>query len=80
MKAVSYLTGIRELGSENPPLRGPGATIQPSPEANLLAVLPAPCAPAFIFEATSAEAQTIRAALGPSNNWGRIGAGPTLDP
>lgn len=60
MKAVPYLIALRESGSKTPPLRGPSATPLPNPEPSLLAVLQAPCAPAFIFEATSVEAETIR--------------------
>lgn len=63
MKAGPYLIGLREPGSKIPPLRGPTATILPSPEPNSMTVLQAPCAPAFILEASSAEAKTIRAML-----------------
>ncbi|MGV8676931.1 hypothetical protein ACV356_27520 [Pseudomonas aeruginosa] len=63
VKAVPYLIGLREAGSKTPPLRGPSATILPSPEPNSLTVLQAPCAPAFIFEVTSAEAQEVRGLL-----------------
>lgn len=64
MKDGPYLIGLREPGSKSPPLRGPSATILPSPEQNSLTVLQAPCAPAFILAATSAEAKTIRKMLG----------------
>lgn len=64
MKAVPFLIGLREPGSKIPPLRGPSATSLPSPEPSSLTVLQAPCAPAFIFEATSAEAQAVRNILG----------------
>ena len=64
MKEGPYLIGLREPGSKSPPLRGPSATILPSPEPKSLTVLQAPCAPAFILEATSAEAKTIREMLG----------------
>ena len=63
MKAVQYLIGLREPGSKSPPLRGPSATTLPTPEPDSLTVLQAPCAPAFILEATSDEARTIRDAL-----------------
>ena len=63
MKAVPYLIGLREPGSKTLPLRGPSATILPSPEPDSLTVLQAPCAPAFILEATSDEVRTIRDAL-----------------
>lgn len=64
MKEGPYLIGLREPGSKSPPLRGPSATILPSPEPKSLTVLQAPCAPAFILEATSAEAKKIREMLG----------------
>lgn len=64
MKAVPYLIALRESSSKTPPLRGPSATTLPNPEPNLLAVLQAPCAPAFIFETMSVEAETIRSELG----------------
>lgn len=64
MEDGPYLIGLRQPGSKSPPLRGPSATILPSPEPKSLTVLQAPCAPAFIVEATSAEAKTIRKMLG----------------
>lgn len=64
MKAGHYLIGLREPDAKSPPLRGPSATILSSPEPKSLTVLQAPCAPAFILEATSAEAKTIRKMLG----------------
>jgi hypothetical protein len=64
MKEGPYLIGLREPGSKSPPLRGPSATILPSPEPKSLTVLQAPCAPAFILEATGAEAKSIREMLG----------------
>jgi len=64
MKAVPYLIGLREPGTKTPPLRGPSATTLPNPEPSSLTVLQAPCARAFIFEATSTEAQRIRKVLG----------------
>ncbi|MDR0674176.1 MAG: hypothetical protein LBF93_11125 [Zoogloeaceae bacterium] len=60
MEEGPYLIGLREPASQAPPLRGPSATILPSQEPGSLTVLQAPCAPAFIFEATSASAKTIR--------------------
>lgn len=64
MKEGPYLIALREPGSKIPPLRGPSATVLPTPEPNLMTILQAPCAPAFILEATSAEAKTIRDMLG----------------
>lgn len=66
MKEGPYLIGLREAGSTIPLLRGPSATILPSPEPTSLTVLQAPCAPAFILGATSAEAKAVRAILGAS--------------
>lgn len=65
MKAVPYLIGLREPGSKAPPLRGPSATTLPTPEPESLTVLQAPCAQAFILEATSAGAQAVRDLLQP---------------
>jgi hypothetical protein len=64
MKDGSYMIALRVPGSQSPPLRGPSATVVPSAEPKSLIVLQAPCAPAFIFEASSAEAKTIRNMLG----------------
>jgi len=63
MKDGRYLVGLRKPGAKSLPLRGPSATILPSPEPKSMTVLQAPCAPAFIFEATSAEAKTLRKML-----------------
>jgi hypothetical protein len=65
MKDGSYLIGLRGPGSARPPLRGPSATILPSQEPNSLTVLQAPCAPAFILDASSADVKTIRDLLIP---------------
>lgn len=64
MKEGLYLIGLRKPSSRIPPLRGPSATTLPSREPELLTVLQAPCAPAFILEATSTEAKAIREMLG----------------
>lgn len=63
MEKEPYLIGLREPGSKSPWDRFPIAEILPS-EPNSLTVLQASCAPAFILEATSAEAKTIRDLLG----------------
>ena len=60
MKDGSYLIALREPGSKTPPLRGPSATVLPAKEPESLTVLQAPCASAFIFEATSSEAKSVR--------------------
>lgn len=63
MKEGPYLIGLRAPDSESPPLRGPSATVLPSQEPESLTVLQASCAPAFIFDASSAEAKEIREKL-----------------
>jgi hypothetical protein len=60
MEEGPYLIGLREPDSQMPPLRGPSATVLPSPEPESLTVLQAPCAPPFILGTSSAEAKTIR--------------------
>jgi hypothetical protein len=63
MKKGSYLIGLHEPGSKRPPLRGPSATILPSPDPKSLTVLQAHCAEAFILDTTSAEAKRIKEML-----------------
>ncbi|MET0361862.1 MAG: hypothetical protein ABW048_08945 [Sphingobium sp.] len=63
MSAGDYLIALRRPNSANPPLRGPSATILPSPDANALTLLQAPCSRAFIYDTESDEAQTIRKIL-----------------
>lgn len=58
-----YLMALRRSGSAIPPLRGPSATILPSPDPRALALLQAPCSSAFIYEAESEQARTVRAIL-----------------
>lgn len=60
MKEGPYLIALRVPASSSPPLRGPSATVLPSLEQSSLTVLQAPCAPAFILDASSAEVKTIR--------------------
>ena len=60
MGKQAYLIALRQPGSELPPLRGPSATILPSQEPDLFTVLQASCAPAFIFDASSATAKKIQ--------------------
>lgn len=43
MTSARYLIALRRPGSANPPLRGPSATILPSPEPNTLTILQSPC-------------------------------------
>jgi hypothetical protein len=64
MKNGLYLIGLRDPGTKIPPLRGPSATILPSPDPKSLTVLQAPCAPPFIFESKSAEAKKVKEMLG----------------
>jgi len=63
MPAGSYLVALRRASSAIPPLRGPSATIMPSPDANSLTLLQAPCSSAFIYEAGSEQARTVRGIL-----------------
>lgn len=63
MAAGPFLIALRRSNSGTPPLRGPSATIRPSPEPESLTLLQAPCAGAFIFESMSNEARTIRRTL-----------------
>jgi hypothetical protein len=59
-----YLIALRRTDSAQPPLRGPSATMWPSPEPGLLTVLQAPCAPAFILKEASDDARSVRELLG----------------
>ena len=63
MPAGPYLIALRRPGSAIPPLRGPSATIMPSPDPNDLTLLQAPCSGAFIYEIGSEEARTVRRIL-----------------
>lgn len=65
MKDGAYLIGLLQPGAPRPPLRGPSATVLPPQEPHTLAVLQAPCAPAFILDASSADAKKIRDMLTP---------------
>lgn len=55
-----YLIALRRSGSSLPPLRGPSATIAPSPEPATLTVLQAPCSVPFMFETGSEDAAGVR--------------------
>lgn len=55
-----YLIALRVPGSMAPPLRGPSATILPTPEPALPTLLQAPCSSAFIFPVASDEAIAVR--------------------
>jgi hypothetical protein len=63
IKPGRYLIALRRPTSDKPPLRGPSATILPSPDVNALTLLQAPCSSAFIYEAESEQAHAIRAIL-----------------
>ena len=63
MPAGPYLIALRDPRSRIPPLRGPSAYIGPNREPERPTVLQAPCAPAFLFEAGSAEAAGVRRLL-----------------
>jgi hypothetical protein len=58
-----FLIALRRPRSALPPLRGPSATILPNREPNLLTLLQAPCARAFLFESGSSQAGAVRAIL-----------------
>ena len=64
MPAGPYVLALRWPKSPHPPLRGPSATVLPSPDPNSLTLLQAPCSGAFLYEAYSEQAQTIRKILG----------------
>ncbi|MFW2829104.1 energy transducer TonB [Sphingomonas sp. ID0503] len=66
MRQGRYVLALRWPRSPAPPLRGPSATISPSPEAGTMTVLQAPCSSAFIYKAESAEGQIIQFLLGPA--------------
>jgi hypothetical protein len=65
MAAGPYLIALRRPGSASLPLRGPSATIRPSPDLKALTLLQAPCSGAFIYEVGSEQARTIRKLLEP---------------
>jgi hypothetical protein len=58
-----YLVALRRSGARTPPLRGPSATVFPDPERGSMVLLQAPCAPAFMFPATSREAAAVAKVL-----------------
>jgi hypothetical protein len=58
-----FLIGLRDPRSRIPPLRGPSATLLPSPEPDVLAVLQAPCAGPFLFARESDAAMMVRQIL-----------------
>lgn len=55
-----FLIALRDPKSRMAPLRAPSATIFPNREPDLLTLLQAPCANAFLFEVGSEEATEIR--------------------
>lgn len=63
IKPGRYLIALRRANSDVPPLRGPSASMLPSPDKNTLTLLQAPCSSAFIYEAESEQAHAIRAIL-----------------
>lgn len=63
MPAGSYLIALRRPASAIPPLRGPSATIIPSPDPNALTLLQAPCSSAFIYQIGSEQARAVRRIL-----------------
>jgi hypothetical protein len=63
MPIGSFLIALRREDSPSPPLRGPSATILPTPAGSEFTVLQAPCSGAFIFDAAGREAATIQRML-----------------
>lgn len=63
MAPERYLIALRRPSSATPPLRGPSATVFPSPDPDALTLLQAPCSTAFIYNADSDQARTIRGIL-----------------
>jgi hypothetical protein len=63
LPAGPFLIALRKTSSPRLPLRGPSTTIFPNAEPDLLTVLQAPCAPAFLFETSSEEAKGVRRTL-----------------
>ena len=63
MSPGPYLIALRKAETPPPPMRGPTATILPTPEPASMTVLQAPCAPEFIFESTSGQAESVREIL-----------------
>lgn len=63
MDAGRFLIALRKTDSRTPPLRGPSATILPSPEPGSLTVLQAPCADAFILANAGDQARAVREIL-----------------
>jgi hypothetical protein len=60
---ISYLIALQSSNSKQLPLRGPSATIFPSPEPNIPRLLGAPCAPSFLIEGDKPDVTTIRQIL-----------------
>lgn len=63
MGSGRYLIALRRADSNIPPLRGPSATILPTPEPDLLTLVQAPCSSALIYEADGDQARAIRQIL-----------------
>lgn len=60
MPAGPFLIALRDPGSAMPPLRGPSATILPSPDPTTLTLLQAPCSRPFLLERGSLDAGAVR--------------------
>lgn len=63
MASGRYLVALRDPSSKTPPLQGPSATFLPNKKPELLTVLQAPCAPAFIFREGDSKAKEVRKLL-----------------
>ena len=63
MAPGQYVIALRDPASKAPPLRGPSATIFPTPEPKRLTVLNPPCTTGFIFPSASREAAEVERIL-----------------
>jgi hypothetical protein len=59
-----YVVALQEVGSKLPPLRGPSGYIPAPPRHDMMTVLQAPCASAFIFKISDVRAKTVLRMLG----------------
>jgi hypothetical protein len=63
LPAGPFLVALRMSSSASPPLRGPSATILPTPDSSLHTLLQAPCSSPFLFEIGSDAANDVRRVL-----------------
>lgn len=60
MKPGPFLIALRNPRPDFPPSGGSNTEVRPDPETQPMTVLQSPCAPPFIFDASSKEAQDVR--------------------